>query len=73
MSRQTKTPKQRAEDALGVAQRRYDRAEANAIRLKKEYHAASTELDDANDLLMYAKSHPALQSTNPTTQEGTTE
>lgn len=72
MARQTKTPKQRAQEALGVAERRYNRAIAHRDRLEEELTAAEIELREALELRAYAKQHPALQSTTPTTTEETT-
>lgn len=58
--RQTKTPRQRAEETLGVAQRRRDRLVTEAIRLKKKVDALDRELADAEARLTYAQQDPAL-------------
>lgn len=68
MVRQTKTPRQRAEEALGVAERRYRRAIRVRDRLDKDLAAAEAEVAEATQLRAYAKQHPALQ----TAQKGTT-
>ena len=70
MARQTKTPRQRAEEALGVAERRYRRAIATRNRLASDLADAETEVSEATELRAYAKQHPALQ--NPTNTKETT-
>lgn len=71
MTRQQRTPKERAEIALGVAERKLERARSEYDRLAAEYDAAGTTLAEATRLHDYAKQHPALQTpgTTPTTQE----
>jgi hypothetical protein len=71
MTRQTKTPKQRAEEALGTARRRRDRATTTYGRLREELVNAETELDEAQRLLDYAAQHPALQPTPTETPNST--
>lgn len=66
MTRQTKTPRQRAEEALGVAERRYARATAARDRLARDLAAAEAEVAEATQLSAYAKQHPALQNTTNT-------
>lgn len=72
MARQTKTERQRAEDALAVARRKVDRL------VKAEKHQAELleltrrELGDARRLLEYRASHPALPQQNPTNRQETT-
>lgn len=72
MTRQTKTPRQRAEEALGVAERRHRKAIATRNRLKGELAAAETEAEEANQLRAYAKQHPALATPAATTPKETT-
>lgn len=62
--RQTKTPRQRAEETLGVAQRRRDRLVTEAIRLKKKVDALDRELADAEARLTYAQQDLALSTTD---------
>lgn len=70
MTRQTKTPRQRAEETLAVAQRRHARLVTEAIRLKKKTDALDRELAEAEARLTYAQQDPALN--NATTPGGTT-
>ena len=80
MTRQTKTPRQRAEEAYAIADRRYNRAIKTRDRLEKELTAVEAELAEAQALRAYAKQHPALQRNTqqtaaggqPTSKEGTT-
>lgn len=64
MARQQKTERERAEEALAVAQRKVERL------VKAEKHQAELleltrrELDDARRLLEYRSSHPALPPEN---------
>lgn len=71
MARQIKTPRQRAEDALGVAERRYTKAIAARNRLSKELEAAEAEVTEATALRAYAKQHPALHNPSTTNTEET--
>lgn len=73
MARKQKTERQRAEEALAVAQRKVDRL------VKAEQHQASlldmtrAELADERRILAYRAQHPALpQKSDPTTQKETT-
>lgn len=60
MTRQQKTPRQRAEEALGVAQRKRDALHKRAQQSRKELEVLDKELAEANDRLDYAKKDPAL-------------
>lgn len=71
MTRQTKTPTQRAHEALGVAERKVKKLRGVVAVLEKHLRENKAELDEAERLLAYAKQHPALQSTTPTKEEGT--
>lgn len=62
MTRQIKTPRQRAEAALAVAERRYEKAIATRDRLATDLAAAEAEVTEATALRSYAKQHPALQT-----------
>ena len=69
MARQTKTERQRAEEALGVATRARDRLENKASQLQADLKAVERDLAEAERILAYRRQHPALQSTTPTTTE----
>lgn len=69
MTRQTKTPTQRAQEALGIAERRYKKAVENSRRLNQLLGEADYELDQADALWQHAKSHPALQHPTSTTNQ----
>jgi hypothetical protein len=71
MTRQTKTPKQRAEEALGVAQRRHAKAIAAEKAARAVLNAACDERAEAEQLHDYAKKHPALQATPTETPNST--
>lgn len=58
--RQTKTPRQRAEDALGVAQRRVEKLECEETRLVDELDAARRSLAEARARRDYVAADPAL-------------
>lgn len=75
MTRQTKTPRQRAEETLGVAQRRVDRLTAAVEHQRAVLQVYETELDEAKARLDYARRDPALdpkQLDNPHTPTGDT-
>lgn len=74
MTRQQKTPKQRAEEALAVAQRKRDRLHADAARRRKELEVVDRDLRDAEARLSYVKADPALPAIERTahTSGGTT-
>lgn len=73
MTRQTKTPRQRAEEQLGIAERRYARAIATRDRLANDLADAEDEVTEATALRAHAKTHPALQTpTSTTNQEAST-
>ena len=67
MTRQTKTPRQRAEEALAVAERRHGRASKTVNQLRSDLLDAENELAEAKRLHDYAKQHPALQQAPTTT------
>lgn len=69
MTRQTKTPTQRAEEALALAERRYARAVTTRDRLKDELTAALADLEEARSLRAYATQHPALKTSPSTTNQ----
>lgn len=72
MTRQTKTPRQRAEDASAIADRRYKRAVVTRDRLASELKDVEAEVEEATALRTYAKQHPALKNTTtPTNTTGT--
>lgn len=66
--RQQKTPRQRAEETLAVAQRKRDRLHKEARKRRGELEALDREFRDAEARLAYAKADPALKtdSTNQT-------
>ncbi len=69
-SRQRKTDRQRAEEALGVAQRRVVRLEKQAQDARDHLDALDYELGAARRRLDYAGQDPALGTTTaPTTDQ----
>lgn len=58
--RRQKTPRERAEEALGVAQRRRDLLHKQARKRRQELEALDRELREAEARLDYAKKDPAL-------------
>lgn len=76
MTRRTKTPRERAEETLGIAQRRVDRARTALEKASAAQLAAEAELRDARARLTYAQQDPALAnpatSTTDRTSGGTT-
>lgn len=68
--RRHKTPRQRAEEALGVAQRRVDNLDKQRKRLQGQVNQIVSELEEAKARLDYAKKDPALAPA--TTRPGTT-
>lgn len=66
MTRKSKTPRQRAEEALAVAERHVKRLTDKAAALRKELDAISRERDQAVVRRDYLKTHPDL--TNTTTR-----
>lgn len=72
VTRQIKTPKQRAEEQLAVANRKAVALERKADQLKVDLVTAERDLAEALALRDHAKTHPALkQSTTPPQEEGT--
>lgn len=69
MTRQTKTERQRAEEALAIAHRKRDRLLNQAEQLRADLKAVENDLTDAERILAYRRQHPALQSTTPTTTQ----
>jgi hypothetical protein len=72
MSRQQKTPRQRAEETLAVAQRKRDRLVNQAIQLHKQTKALDAELEEAERRLDYAEKDPALPPRTPAREKSTT-
>jgi hypothetical protein len=58
--RQRKTSRQRAEESLGVAQRKHDRLVKEVAVRRAELAAAESELAEAKRRLEYARQDPAL-------------
>jgi hypothetical protein len=71
MTRQQKTPRQRAEETLAVAQRRRDRLVNQAIQLHKQMKALDAELEEAERRLEYAGKDPALPPRTPAPSKST--
>ncbi len=71
MTRQTKTPRQRAEEDLAVANRKVIRLDREIDKLTAALVVARRAQTEAIALRDHAQSHPALQtpSTTPTTEE----
>ncbi len=68
MTRQHKTPRQRAEEALAVEQRRVERLFAKREQLTAELTGLEDELHEARVRRDYLAQHPDLNSTTPTTR-----
>lgn len=68
-TRTPKTPRQRAEEALGVAQRKVIRLEREAGQIEKRFHDLEAELTIARRRRDYLKDHPDLD-TPATTSTG---
>ncbi len=69
MTRQTKTPKQRAEEALALANRKVIRLDHDVDRLQVELITKTRERDEAVALQAHARQHPALQTPTSITKE----
>lgn len=69
MTRQAKTPKQRAEDALGIASRRVVALDRKVDGLRTQLAKADREHRDAITRRDYLAKHPDLDTTPTTTQE----
>lgn len=65
--RQTKTPRQRAEEALAVAQRRVDSLDKQRKRLQGQVNQVVGDLEEAQARLAYVKQDPALNQPGGTT------
>lgn len=70
MTRQSKTPRQRAEEALAVAQRAYDRLNTKAKDLRGELEAVEREQRAALARRDYLAKHPDLPTNPSTATEG---
>jgi chromosome segregation ATPase len=70
VTRQTKTPRQRAEEALGVAERIVKRLAAKKNELASDLRSVDAELEAAERRRDHLKAHPDLQQ--PTTSTGAT-
>lgn len=70
MTRQQKTPRQRAEETLAAAKRRVTRIEKQTAAAQATYAALVTELAEAEARLDYAHQDPALKQ-SPTTSSTT--
>lgn len=66
--RQSKTPKQRAEEAVGVLERRLTKLSTKRADMVAEREAIDTEINATEARLAYAKQNPDL-STPTTTEE----
>lgn len=71
MTRQTKTPRQRAEEAVGVARRKHDQIKKKRDQLRTQLATAETDLTEAEGRLDYAMRDPALPPTTSTSQSTT--
>lgn len=69
--RQPKTPRQRAEETLAVAQRRFDRLTDAHSALVDQLEDLDEQLLDAGARLDYARQDPALQDSNATQPDPT--
>jgi hypothetical protein len=72
MTRQTKTPRQRAEEQLGVADRVVRRLAKTKTRLTAELKATTDEYDAAVARRDHLKKHPDLEKHPTTTPAGGT-
>jgi len=66
MSRRTKTPRERAEEALGVEERRVERLEARRDALRAETEEVELEVAIATRRRDFLRQHPDL---DPATTE----
>ena len=60
MTRQRKSPRQRAEEALGIAQRKVKRLDDAITKAERELAALKAERVEAAQRLEYVQSDPAL-------------
>ena len=61
-----KTAKEKAQEALGVVERKLERAKAKQAEAEKSYKAHSAEVKELSEERDYLASHPALkQETEP--------
>lgn len=76
MTRQTKTPRQRAEEAVGVEQRRVKKLKTQWTKAHDDAERLEAELATAETRLQYLRQHPDLKpnpgTTTPTTTTGDT-
>jgi len=70
--RQKKTARQRAEEALGVAQRRVAHLDLQVEKARAQLDALVTELAEAQTRLEYVTQDPALDQGASTTTRTTT-
>jgi hypothetical protein len=72
MTRHTKTPKQRAEEQLGVAERLVKKLGTQKTKLRTQLDAVTREHDAAVVRRDYLKAHPDLQQQPTTASTGAT-
>jgi hypothetical protein len=65
--RQRKTPKQRAEEALGVAERRWEQLDRQVVKARADLFNLEGEWTQAKVRLEYARQDPALKQGTSTT------
>lgn len=70
MSRQTKTPRQRAEEALAVEERRVERLTEQWTKARDDFDRLSRERDEAMVRRDYLRQHPDLQQNTTSTSTG---
>lgn len=63
--KRTKTPRQRAEEAVAAADRKVKRLAAQDRKARDHATAIAAELDDARIRLAYLKQDPALKPPSP--------
>lgn len=60
MTRQQKSERERAQEALGISQRKVEKLRTAIAALEKQLRAAKAELKDAEAIHTYRAAHPAL-------------
>lgn len=65
MTRQAKTPRQRAQEQLDVEERRVTKLTKKRNQLATEQAAVQAELEEATRRRDYLKQHPDLKPSNP--------
>jgi len=68
VTRQQKTPRQRAQEQLDVEERRVKKLAAKRSHLQGELNKAVAELEDATRRRDYLKKHPDLNTTSTNVQ-----